>query len=136
TSAAVRRAQVSQDLTRMAQIRTMLGDMRGTENTLLARRSATARAAATRATATLILATLGSIILLGLILHGLVQRARLLTREREARVRAERVTGQLQAVLDVLPVGVFITDAAGRLLRRNDAAAIWGENAPLHAPVT
>ena len=137
TSAAVRLAQVSQDLTRMAQIRTMLGDMRGTENTLLARRSATARAAATRATATLILATLGSIILLGLILHGLVQRARLLTREREARVRAERVTGQLQAVLDVLPVGVFITDAAGRLLRCNTAAAaIWGENAPLTAPVT
>src|SRR5918911_1955847 len=50
---------------------------------------------------------------------------------------AERVSAQLQAVLDVLPVGVFITDAAGRLLRRNAAAAaIWGENAPLAAPVT
>src|SRR5919199_3003452 len=109
----------------MTQIRAVLGDMWGTENTLLARRSATARAAATRATATVILATLGSIILLGLIL-----RARLLTREREARLRAERVTGQLQAVLEVLPVGIFITDAAGHLLRRN-AAAIWGENAPL-----
>jgi PAS domain S-box-containing protein len=134
TSAAVRLAQFSQDLTRMAQIRTVLGDMRATENTLLARRSATARAAATRATASVILATLGSIILLGLILHSLVQRARLLTREREARVRAERVTGQLQAVLDVLPIGIFITDAAGHLLQRNAAAtAIWGENAPLTA---
>jgi PAS domain-containing protein len=41
---------------------------------------------------------------------------------------AERVTGQLQAVLDVLPIGVFITDAAGHLLRCNAAAvAIWGE---------
>jgi signal transduction histidine kinase/CheY-like chemotaxis protein/CHASE3 domain sensor protein len=137
TTAAVRLAQFSQDLTRMAQIRTVLGDVRGTENALLARRSATARAAATRATATVILATLGSIILLGLILHGLVQRARLLRGEREARLRAERVTGQLQAVLDVLPVGVFITDAGGHLLRHNTAAgAIWGENAPLAAPVT
>src|SRR5919199_3232106 len=50
---------------------------------------------------------------------------------------AECVTAQLQAVLDVLPIGVFITDAAGHLLRRNAAAAaIWGENAPLAAPVT
>src|SRR5919198_71035 len=134
TSAAVRLAQFSQGLTRMTQIRAVLGDMRGTENTLLPRRSTTARAAATRATATVILATLGSIILLGLILHGLIQRARLLRREREARVRAERVTAQLQAVLDVLPIGIFITDAAGRLLQRNAVAtAIWGENAPLTA---
>jgi PAS domain-containing protein len=50
---------------------------------------------------------------------------------------AERVTAQMQAVLDVLPVGVFITDAAGHLLRCNAAAvAIWGEHAPLAVPVT
>src|SRR5919198_11176 len=47
---------------------------------------------------------------------------------------AECVTAQLQAVLDVLPIGIFITDAAGHLLRRNAAAAaIWGEDAPLTA---
>lgn len=38
---------------------------------------------------------------------------------------------RLQAVLDVLPVGVCIADADGRLIQFNAAArAVWGENMP------
>lgn len=39
---------------------------------------------------------------------------------------------RLQAVLDVLPVGVFLADASGRLTEVNPAAnAIWNRSAPL-----
>ncbi len=63
------------------------------------------------------------------------ERATLLAREQEARAAAERATRQLQAVLDVLPAGVIIADATGRLLQANEAArALWGET-PLVAGV-
>ncbi|KAF3889154.1 MULTISPECIES: hybrid sensor histidine kinase/response regulator [Nostocales] len=39
---------------------------------------------------------------------------------------------RLRAVLDILPVGVFISDSKGQLLENNSAArAIWGDSAPL-----
>ncbi|HEY9801304.1 MAG TPA: PAS domain S-box protein [Leptolyngbyaceae cyanobacterium] len=39
---------------------------------------------------------------------------------------------RLQAILDILPVGVLISDAKGQLLEINPAVkAIWGEDAPL-----
>jgi PAS domain S-box-containing protein len=51
---------------------------------------------------------------------------------REATADALRSDLHLQAVLDVLPVGVFIADATGRLLHTNEAAGrIWGGEAPL-----
>ena len=50
--------------------------------------------------------------------------------------RSEQERHRLQAVLDVLPVGVFIADPAGRLLEINPAArAIWGQDAPLAAEI-
>ncbi len=143
TSAAVAVVLSDQGKATMDQIRALLDAMSGTENTLLARRSAAARTAATTATASTAVATLGSIValvaLLALIRRGLAQRARLaeertrfLAGEQAARARAERVTAQLESVLDVLPVGVFIADATGRLLQRNRAAAdIWGVEALL-----
>jgi PAS domain S-box-containing protein len=39
---------------------------------------------------------------------------------------------RLRAILDILPVGVFISDSKGQLLENNSAArAIWGDSAPL-----
>ncbi len=56
------------------------------------------------------------------------ERTELLAREQEARGAAERATARLQAVLDVLPIGVIIADATGRLLQANAAARdLWGE---------
>ncbi len=62
-------------------------------------------------------------------------------REARERLRTVRIRGarpaarsdlQLQAVLDILPVGVFIADARGRLLHVNRAArAIWADVTPL-----
>jgi signal transduction histidine kinase/CheY-like chemotaxis protein len=51
--------------------------------------------------------------------------------EREhAAIERERV--RLRAVLNLLPVGVFIADAAGRLMETNPAAkALWGGATPL-----
>ena len=119
--------------------RALLGAMQGTEDALLARRSAAARDATTAATATLVIATFSSILLLVALL-ALIQcdlagrfqraeeRAAALGRERAARGRAERLTAELRAVLDVLPVGVSIVDAQGRLVQRNAAAtALLGE---------
>ena len=53
--------------------------------------------------------------------------------EREhAAIERERV--RLRAVLDILPVGVFIADAAGRLMETNpEAKALWGGATPLSA---
>jgi len=54
-----------------------------------------------------------------------------LEREHEARLALETAKAHLQAVLDVLPVGVCIADADGRLVQINAAArATWGENMP------
>jgi PAS domain S-box-containing protein len=54
-----------------------------------------------------------------------------LAREQELRLMAENATRQLQAVLEVLPVGVTITDASGRILQRNAATLqIWGKQLP------
>jgi signal transduction histidine kinase len=49
--------------------------------------------------------------------------------ESQARERERR---WLRAVLDVLPVGVFLADATGRLVEVNEAARkLWGTSAPL-----
>jgi PAS domain S-box-containing protein len=57
---------------------------------------------------------------------------RLLAREREARHEIEAARAHLQAVLDVLPVGVVIANARGRMLAVNAAVRrIWGEDVPL-----
>lgn len=51
---------------------------------------------------------------------------------REQHARAELERGRLQAVLDALPVGVFISDPGGALLEANAAARdIWGGETPL-----
>jgi signal transduction histidine kinase/PAS domain-containing protein len=51
-------------------------------------------------------------------------------RAEQARSDLERL--RLRTVLDVLPVGVFIADATGRILETNPACrAIWGEASPL-----
>ena len=54
-----------------------------------------------------------------------------LAREQELRQVAENATHQLQTVLEVLPVGVTIADASGRVLQRNAAALqVWGKPLP------
>ncbi len=55
---------------------------------------------------------------------------------RETSQRLEIARAGLQAVLDVLPVGVCIADRQGRLIHMNAAArAIWGEPTPLATSV-
>lgn len=50
----------------------------------------------------------------------------------EAQAKSESDYRHLRSVLEVLPVGVFIADATGRLLETNPACqSIWGEAAPL-----
>jgi PAS domain S-box-containing protein len=57
------------------------------------------------------------------------ERAELLEREQRARAEAEMERSRLRAVLDALPVGVWIADARGRLLEGNAAGVeIWGED--------
>ena len=52
-----------------------------------------------------------------------------LAREHAATDRERR---RLRAVLELLPVGVFISDAQGKILEANpEAKAIWGGTAPL-----
>lgn len=52
-----------------------------------------------------------------------------LEREQELRQIAENATRRLQTVLEVLPVGVTITDATGRIVQRNAATLkIWGQS--------
>ena len=54
-------------------------------------------------------------------------------RERE-HAATERERGRLRAVLDILPVGVFISDADGKLTDANpEAGMVWGGTAPLSA---
>lgn len=63
------------------------------------------------------------------LLSGQTRRA--LLHEQQLRVVAENATSQLEAVLEVLPVGVSIADRAGRLIVRNRAAlGVWGEHSP------
>ncbi len=51
-----------------------------------------------------------------------------LAHEQELRLVAEDATRQLQTILEVLPLGVTIADANGRILQRNVAAfQIWGK---------
>ncbi len=57
------------------------------------------------------------------------ERAELLEREQRARAEAEMERSRLRAVLDALPVGVWIADAGARLLEGNAAGVeIWGED--------
>lgn len=54
-----------------------------------------------------------------------------LIREQQLRTMAENATRQLQTVVEVLPVGVTIADASGRILLRNSATfRAWGEPMP------
>jgi len=60
-----------------------------------------------------------------------MERAELLERERAARAATEEARTLLQAVLDVLPVGLVITDATGRFTSVNAALLeMWGKDAP------
>lgn len=59
------------------------------------------------------------------------EREALLASERAARQTAEAASQQLQTVLDVLPAGVSIVDAHGKIVAMNPAFyAVWGENSP------
>ena len=54
--------------------------------------------------------------------------------EREALVAADTDRRRLEATLEALPVGVWLSDAAGAITHTNPAAAaIWGGEAPLTA---
>lgn len=54
-----------------------------------------------------------------------------LEREHAARAEAEKAKAQLQAVVDVLPLGLVIVDARGQFLMNNRALyRIWGDDAP------
>ena len=54
--------------------------------------------------------------------------------ERDALVAADTDRRRLQATLEALPVGVWLSDAAGAITHSNPAAAtIWGGTAPLNA---
>ncbi len=58
-------------------------------------------------------------------------------REHAARAEAEAVKAQLQAVLDVLPLGLVIADAHGKLIMRNPAVyKMWGSAAPASDALT
>ena len=59
------------------------------------------------------------------------ERERLLDAERAARQTAQTAEDRLRTVLDVLPVGVVITDARGAVTLLNDAFyKLWGQAAP------
>lgn len=63
--------------------------------------------------------------------------AHLLMQQKETRHRLETARARLQAVLDVLPVGVCIADDQGRLTHMNAAAkAIWGKQIPYATSLT
>ncbi|HKD38383.1 MAG TPA: ATP-binding protein, partial [Pirellulales bacterium] len=67
-----------------------------------------------------------------------IEHVRLIARDRaEAEMvrehtAIERERRRLRAILDILPVGVFITNSKGRILEANpEAKAIWGGETPL-----
>jgi signal transduction histidine kinase len=75
---------------------------------------------------------------IGTLAGQLIEHARLIARDRakaglaREHVATERERRRLRAILDILPVGVFITDAKGKLLEANpEAQAIWGGETPL-----
>jgi signal transduction histidine kinase len=54
-----------------------------------------------------------------------------ITKRKQADAALREREAQLQAMLDVLPVGVFLCDREGRIIRSNPAAAaIWGAHEP------
>ncbi len=54
------------------------------------------------------------------------------TARKQAELALQEREQQLRAVLDLLPVGVFMCDASGKLIEANPAAdQIWGAHAPL-----
>ncbi|MEA2639754.1 MAG: hypothetical protein QOF51_1148 [Chloroflexota bacterium] len=62
----------------------------------------------------------------------IAQQRELLLREHAARAAAEAERDRLQQVIDVLPEGVAIADAAGRIVMRNSVAGtIWRTPPPL-----
>lgn len=64
--------------------------------------------------------------------HEIVERQATQETLAAAHAAAEVERTRLQAVLDILPVGVVIADADGRLLEANPAAvSIWGGDLPL-----
>jgi PAS domain S-box-containing protein len=55
-----------------------------------------------------------------------------ITARKQAELALHEREQQLRAILDVLPVAVFMCDAAGKLIQTNPAAdQIWGANVPL-----
>lgn len=55
-----------------------------------------------------------------------------ITARKQAEVALQEREQQLRAILDMLPVAVFMCDASGRLVQANPAAdRIWGAHAPL-----
>jgi PAS domain S-box-containing protein len=55
-----------------------------------------------------------------------------ITARKQAELALQERERQLRAVLDLLPVAVFMCDAGGKLVQANPAAyQLWGENAPL-----
>lgn len=63
---------------------------------------------------------------------GLFGYVRDVTEEWRTREALRESHARLRAVLDIMPAGVWIVDAAGRVLETNSAAAdLWGGHAPL-----
>jgi PAS domain S-box-containing protein len=75
---------------------------------------------------------------LGILAGQLIEHVRLIARDRakaelaREHIATERERRRLRAILDILPVGVFITNSKGRILEANpEAKAIWGGETPL-----
>ncbi|HEX8362242.1 MAG TPA: PAS domain S-box protein [Longimicrobium sp.] len=66
------------------------------------------------------------------IVHDVSEQVRIRRESEQAAAEARLNLARLEAVLDVLPVGVFITDPHGEVRMTNPAAlAIWGGHTPL-----
>ncbi len=120
----------------MDQIRVVTDQMIDAEESTLDRGRASAQASLNETRVTVLLATLADVVLL-LVIFWLFRRA-LAQRERLAAERASLLTqaqlerARLHAVLDVMPAGVSVMDASGRVLEMNAAMrALRGETAPL-----
>lgn len=63
--------------------------------------------------------------------QGELEHAALAAREREARLQSERNAAHLRAVLDVLPVGVYIAEVDGSVNEWNKAGRkLWADDTP------
>lgn len=63
--------------------------------------------------------------------QGELEHAALVKRERVAHLQSERNAAHLRAVLDVLPVGVYIAEADGSVNEWNKAGRrLWGDDSP------